>query len=115
MTTRANRKPSLEVATLSALLVAQTPTSSDHESTETWCVVATQPGKGGRGRFVYATAQTETGACYMASSVRERGTSNKRGYLRPCVDIKVIKLDTPAYRAADYMMTPAEREAAIAA
>jgi hypothetical protein len=115
MTTRTNRKSSPEVATLSALLIAQTPTSSDHESTETWCVVATQPGKGGRGRFVYATAQTGGGASMMASSVRERGTSNKRGYLRPCVDIKVIKLDTPAYRAADYMMTPAELAAAVAA
>ena len=51
----------------------------------------------------------------MASGLRVSGTSNKRGYLRPCFDIKVVKLETPVFRTADYMMSPAELKAALAA
>lgn len=109
------RKPSPETALEIARLSSRTPPLTDHPTTATWCVVATQGGKDGRGRFVYATAQTQGGACLMASTVRERGTSNKRGYLRPCTDVKVIELDTPAFRAADYNMTPTELAAALAA
>jgi len=106
-------KTSHETTTLINDLSARCPVLQDLPSTETFCVVATQPGKQGRGHFIYATAQTHSGAAMMANGLRERGTSNKQGYLRPCTKVRVVKLDTPTYRAADYMMTESERETAL--
>lgn len=106
-------KTSHETTTLINDLSARCPALQDLPSTETFCVVATQPGKQGRGHFIYATAQTDRGAAMMANGLRERGTSNKRGYLRPCTNVRVVKLNTPTFRAADYMMTALERGTAL--
>lgn len=106
--------PSQETAAMLDSLTARTPVLEDLPTTDTFCVVATQTGSHNRGRFIYACAQTQHGAAMMADGLRKRGTSNKRGYLRPCVNVRVVQLHTPAFRAADYMMTEAERQLALA-
>jgi hypothetical protein len=83
-----------------------------HIDTETFCIVATQPGEHGQGHFIYATAPTKIGATTSATALTMGGTPNKQGYLRGCQNVRIVKLDTPTFRTPD-TLTDAERETAL--
>ena len=92
-------------------LSARCPVLADLPSTETFCVVATLHNDS---RFIYATAQTQTGASLIRDSLNERGFFARidNAMVKP-KRVKIVKLDTPAFRAADYMMTALERGTAL--